>query len=637
MKLLIHSNGPNVLTGYGVQTALLIDRLVNAGHEVAVSCTFGNQAGVTQWTSPSGHKVRLYPSGAFTASEDIIHAHADHWFGADRRSGWIIPLIDVWSLAHHPTLRDYNILAWTPVDHYPVPEGVVRFFEKTGAVPVAMSRFGQDQLSQVDLEAKYAPLAVDTKDYKPTWEVDGKPSREFFHIPDGAFVVGMVAMNKDPNDRKGFQEALMAFARFQRVHPEAFMYLHTEQTGIAGGFNLDRLAKACGVKEGTYAFSDQYAYRIGFKPAMMAALYTCFDVLLAPSAGEGFCVPLIEAQACEVPVIASAFTAQPELVGAGWQVGGQEWWDEASRAWYMRPSVTEIVARLNTAHKALSDERKSVEIARKAREFAELYDADYVFDTYWRPLFEDLGDAEPPADKPSMTDVAVLVPVMDRPQNVAPLVGSFDATNDGTARLYFVVDGDDADEIAAIKDAGATYLVSDRGTSFACKLNSGFNQTTESFVLCVGDDVEFTAGWLESARKLSDRWDVIGTNDAHPGEVRNARVASGRHADHFFVRRSYVEDDGACLDGPGFLAPEGYYHYFVDVEIVQLAKALGRFTPCLDCRVIHHQPRYEGRPEDWDADPVYVKGGSYSEKDEITFKRRAALIESRKVVKGPIW
>jgi glycosyltransferase involved in cell wall biosynthesis len=63
---------------------------------------------------------------------------------------------------------------------------------------------------------------------------------------------------------------------------------------------------------------DQYAYRLGAPAEVMAATYSAMDVLLAPSHGEGFCVPLIEAQACGTPVIATDFSAQPELVGAGW-------------------------------------------------------------------------------------------------------------------------------------------------------------------------------------------------------------------------------------------------------------------------------------------------------------------------------
>ena len=46
----------------------------------------------------------------------------------------------------------------------------------------------------------------------------------------------------------------------------------------------------------------------------------------------------------------------------------------------------------------------------------------------------------------------------------------------------------------------------------------------------VGDDVEFTEGWIQAARAVSQRGDVIGTNDSEEGRVRNPEVAAGRHA-----------------------------------------------------------------------------------------------------------
>ena len=50
---------------------------------------------------------------------------------------------------------------------------------------------------------------------------------------------------------------------------------------------------------------------------MMARLYTTFDVLLNPAMGEGFGMPIMEAQACGVPVIVTDFSAMKEVVRRG--------------------------------------------------------------------------------------------------------------------------------------------------------------------------------------------------------------------------------------------------------------------------------------------------------------------------------
>ena len=52
MKYLIHSNSATSKTGYGVQTALLAERLADDGHDVAISCNFGHQVGVREWPTP---------------------------------------------------------------------------------------------------------------------------------------------------------------------------------------------------------------------------------------------------------------------------------------------------------------------------------------------------------------------------------------------------------------------------------------------------------------------------------------------------------------------------------------------------------------------------------------------------------
>lgn len=613
MKLLIHSNGPNANTGYGVQTALLARRLRDAGHEVAVSCTYGVQAGGRLWEG-----IQLYPAGYEQQSNDVIHNHALHWFGGDPLGGWIIVLTDVWAM-RNPLLADFNVIGWAPVDHYPVPPGVLAFFEMSGALPVAMSRYGVKCFAEMGHDADYIPLALDPG-YKPTptLEIGGSEvtCRELLGVDEDAFVVGMTAMNKDPFDRKGFNEALRAFGEFWRRHNEAVLYLHTDKNGMGTGLDLATLATHAAVPVHAVKFTDTYALLNGFSTEMMSALYTAFDVLLAPSHGEGFCVPLIEAQACGTPVIVTDFSAQPELVAAGWTVAGQPQWDAAQKASYITPFIPDIVDKLEDAYQA-----DRARIAAGAVEFALQYAADRVFDNYWVPFLATLEETDPLVlDREPIGEVAVIVPAMRRPHNVTPLVESLKATPEATA--YFVCDPDDHAEIEAVKNAGANVIISDRGHTYPIKANVGYEHTSEPWIFLCGDDVEFTPGWLDAARPLSDRFDVIGTNDAADGHG-NRLVQDGKHADHFLVRRSYIDTYGASLDGPGVLCCEEYNHFFVDYELVKLARARGVFAPCLTSVVIHNHPGL-GRGL---ADLVYQQVDSpESVEDKRTFEDRQPLI-----------
>ena len=299
-KFLLYGNAPNQKTGYGIQLAYLGEMLRQDGHEVAYVSTYGLQGGVSEWNG-----FRVYGSGFDSNCNDVIHMHASHWFRNDPDC-WIITLIDVWILKN-PLLADFNVLAWVPIDHetdYGPQRNVLEFFNMSGAVPVAMAPFGQRLLSQANLNPAYIPLTVDTSVYMPTPELpNGQNTREFMGIPEDAFLVSLVGMNKGwAKDRKGFNEAFWAFGLFDAMHPEAnaHLYIHAEQTNIMDGMDLKEMAIGCRVQPHKITFGggpNQYGLRLGYTPEMMAAMYSTTDVLLDPSHGEGFCVPIIEAQA----------------------------------------------------------------------------------------------------------------------------------------------------------------------------------------------------------------------------------------------------------------------------------------------------------------------------------------------------
>jgi len=127
----------------------------------------------------------------------------------------------------------------------------------------------------------------------------------------------------------------------------------------------------------------------------LAALYSAADVLLATSAGEGFGVPVVEAQACGTRVIVSDWTAQTELVGDGWAVEVQPLWDPYQDAWFATPMIPRIVDALEEAYAA---ERGP---SQQAVDFAADYDADVVYAKYWRPALEQLA-----AWTPTVAEVA---------------------------------------------------------------------------------------------------------------------------------------------------------------------------------------------------------------------------------------
>lgn len=324
-------------------------------------------------------------------------------------------------------------------------------------------------------------------------------------------------------------------------------------------------------------------------------------------------------------------------------VEGQPEWDPAQHASYICPSIVDIVEKLELAFKADLGAMQAEAVA-----FAGRYDADLVYAAHWRPFLDTLDAVPtlPPLEREPIPTgpeaVAVVVPVMKRPENVLPLVESLKATTDwiGTrddperdcgpeATIYFVCDPDDEEEIAAVREAGANVIISKRGHTYAAKANVALDCTDEPWLFICGDDVRFHPGWLDEARKLSDRFDVIGTNDT-TGRPKNLEVANGSHADHFFVRRSYVDTYGASLDGPGVVTPECYGHWFVDKEIVELAKARGVFTPCLSSVVEHLHPGYDGR----ERDEVYVKAMDTADQDRETYRQRRPLIEMARTYRG---
>ena len=374
MRILWYSNGSHVPSGYGTQTRVWLPRIAALGHDVAVAAFHGLQG------APAGFDgVMTYPaSGEDPWSQDTLPGHYGH-----HQADLLITLMDAWVL-DPARLGGMNVAHWLPVDCSPLSVLDQRVLSGGGR-PVAMSQFGKRQLEDAGWAPLYVPHGIDMAEWSPLPDRDS--AREATGLGD-AFLIGICAANQDPY-RKGLAEQFQAFSVFVKSHPEARLLVHT-RTQTSQGTDLHMLADRCGITD-SVRFGDQYLIASGFvKQEERARWYGMLDVLSNCSYGEGFGLPVLEAQACGTPVVVTDAAAMTELCGAGWLVKGSRFWNKGHAAWWIRPDVDAIVEAWEQAYQARQAGEMPA-LREKARAFALSYHADRVLAEHWVPALAELA------------------------------------------------------------------------------------------------------------------------------------------------------------------------------------------------------------------------------------------------------
>lgn len=201
-----------------------------------------------------------------------------------------------------------------------------------------------------------------------------------------------------------------------------------------------------------------------------------------------------------------------------------------------------------------------------------------------------------------MTDplVAILIPVLNRPHAVAPLIRSINENTPEPHRIVFICSPGDTAELGAIKRCMTghpvtAFTINEIPTDgdYARKINAGYHNTVEPLLFLGADDIRFHPNWLPNAvALLDDTTHVIGTND-----LGNPRTIEGTHSTHTLVTRTYIDEHGT-IDRPGEVLHEGYPHEFVDDEFIATAQYRGMYAHAHDSIVEHLHPRWGKREKD---------------------------------------
>lgn len=396
MRLTLLANSPWTPTGYGQQTALLAPKLNEAGHPLAVISTYGHQGTPINWNG-----VQVFGSSYHPYALDVIYSHS-RTFNADA----LITMIDL-QVFDTSALMGMKWLPWFPVDHVTIPP-IIMHNVRQAFHPITMSKHASGEMDKAGLEYSYAPCAIDTSIFKPH---DQAASRDELKFPQDKFIVGMVAMNKGNPSRKAFHQNIGAFAALQKKYGDCVLYLHTMDgtRNPAETENLVEYCRALGLSYG-YAFkddcskvdvifADQYGMAVGYTPEMMSKIYSALDVHCGVTRGEGFGIPIIEAQACGCPVIVGDWSSMPELVFSGWKVSKEDADPVFTplNAFQFVPRIGGIAEKLNMAYTM----RGNQDYRKRAADGAKAYDIDKVIAKYWLPTLETIQakiEATPLAD-----------------------------------------------------------------------------------------------------------------------------------------------------------------------------------------------------------------------------------------------
>ena len=365
------SNSPFCNTGYGQQTATITKYLKESGHhDPAIFAFVGLVGSMLDWGP-----IPIFPNDKDDYGQTHVEQYYDHW-----QADALITLVDVWVLKSLSAKLKW--FPWTPIDHEPIPPLVRDVLEKNQGIvkPIAMARYGWEEMRKHGIDAFYVPHSIDCETFivSPERRAAARKLYEW----ENTFVIGCVGTNV--RERKNWQASFMALQKFTKHHKNVVMYCHTDAWDERGR-NLHALRESLGITDYT-RFPSINEMAVGIGKDAMASMYNTLDVFLLPSKGEGFGIPSVEAQACGVPVIISNNTAMPELCGSGWLLKRMrpEW--SMQNSWEGAADPDEIVDYLEEAYalwEAGGDAWK--EMRAKARTFALDYDDAVVFRDHWQP------------------------------------------------------------------------------------------------------------------------------------------------------------------------------------------------------------------------------------------------------------
>lgn len=202
-----------------------------------------------------------------------------------------------------------------------------------------------------------------------------------------------------------------------------------------------------------------------------------------------------------------------------------------------------------------------------------------------------------------MKDIAIAIPVLGRQYHIDPLLESIHATTPNPRVVFITSTNDDSGVVEYLKQIDQEVMEIESQTiewkgrtlnfaDYGRKINLAFRNTSEPFFFMGGTDIQFMPNWFEIATDaVTDRFQCIGTKDGF-----NRTVMAGFHSTHTMITREYGEL--GTIDDPNCVLHEGYWHEYVDVEMIETAAYRDAFFSS-DSQVLHVNRQNDFHYSNW--------------------------------------
>lgn len=330
MRLLIFGHYSH--TGFGIVTEQLATRFLQAGMDVRVIAV--NHRGEPVRGPLAGHvwPAKLYGEG-FGGDWSGGAINGKVWPHLDKNDTWaadgVLVISDVSGFLGHigNFLEDWKSV---PVWHYVPIEGDnlapswAELWELFA--PVAMSDYGARVIKEhIGRDVPRIYHGVDTESFYPI--TPGRPLRfsdvtlrtkDDCKVKFGLDPARKVILRVDRNvTRKNYDVMLRAFALIAREDPDVDLVLHCRPIDPEG---MDLVQEMLRLPEDIRArlhFTMMHDTFTGLPVEGLNALYNAADIYMSTTGGEGFGLTLAESLAAGVPVVATGWAAEIEVVGEG--------------------------------------------------------------------------------------------------------------------------------------------------------------------------------------------------------------------------------------------------------------------------------------------------------------------------------